>query len=289
MRGLGDPAVADRFLNPSLDHLHDPFLLADMDRAVARLERALANGERIAIHGDYDVDGITSTVILRRALEMLGGKVDPLHPRTPARRLRPAAGGDRSAARREASTSSCRSTAASAAPTPRGARASWGSTSSSPITTSPKARCRRRCRRDQSQAPRLHLSGQAPRRRRRRAEARAGAVHARRQERSGCRAFVKIAALGTLADVVPLVGENRVIARFGLESLIAGTAHHRPALAARGLGADRQDDRQLPGRVHRRAARQRRRAHEHARTSRRGSCSPPTRAWRTKPAGSPSS
>ena len=46
-----------------------------MDRAVARLEQALARGERIAIHGDYDVDGITSTVILRRALELLGGEV----------------------------------------------------------------------------------------------------------------------------------------------------------------------------------------------------------------------
>ena len=75
LRGLGDPERAERFLNPSLDHFHDPFLLADMERAVARLERALANGERIAVHGDYDVDGITSTVILRRALEMLGGKV----------------------------------------------------------------------------------------------------------------------------------------------------------------------------------------------------------------------
>ena len=46
-----------------------------MDRAVERLERALARRERIAIHGDYDVDGITSTVILRRALELLGGDV----------------------------------------------------------------------------------------------------------------------------------------------------------------------------------------------------------------------
>src|SRR4030095_14727300 len=47
LRGFGEPAVADRFLNPSLDHLHDPFLLKDMERAVTRLERALAGGERI--------------------------------------------------------------------------------------------------------------------------------------------------------------------------------------------------------------------------------------------------
>src|SRR5262249_53536327 len=66
---------AHRFLNPSLDQLHDPFRLADMDRAIVRIEEAIGRKERIAIHGDYDVDGITSTVILRRALEMLGGVV----------------------------------------------------------------------------------------------------------------------------------------------------------------------------------------------------------------------
>src|SRR5947208_14953090 len=74
-RGLSDPELAGRFLNPSLDHLHDPMLLADMGRAVDRLMTAIARKERIAIHGDYDVDGITSTVILRRALERLGADV----------------------------------------------------------------------------------------------------------------------------------------------------------------------------------------------------------------------
>ncbi len=71
-----------------------------MDRAVERLEQALARKERIAIHGDYDVDGITSTVILRRALEMLGGDVVHFIPE----RLRDGYGlqprGDRPAARR---------------------------------------------------------------------------------------------------------------------------------------------------------------------------------------------
>src|SRR4030088_1940210 len=74
-RGLSDPEQADRFLNPSLDHLHDPMLLADMSVAVDRIMVALARREKIAIHADYDVDGVTSTVILRRALELLGGNV----------------------------------------------------------------------------------------------------------------------------------------------------------------------------------------------------------------------
>src|SRR5713101_9912225 len=62
-RGLSDPEQAGRFLNPSLDHLHDPFALADMRVAVDRILGAIQRRERIAIHGDYDVDGITSTVI----------------------------------------------------------------------------------------------------------------------------------------------------------------------------------------------------------------------------------
>src|SRR6476620_11471177 len=74
-RGLADPELANRFLNPSLDHLHDPMLLADMGVAVERILRAIAQKEKIAIHGDYDVDGVTSTVILRRALELLGGNL----------------------------------------------------------------------------------------------------------------------------------------------------------------------------------------------------------------------
>src|SRR5881409_1889238 len=74
-RGLGDPELAGRFLNPSLAHLHDPMGLADMRTAVDRLFVAIARREKIAVHGDYDVDGITSTVILRRALELLGADV----------------------------------------------------------------------------------------------------------------------------------------------------------------------------------------------------------------------
>src|SRR5438034_8663670 len=74
-RGLGDPDLALRFLNPTLEHLHDPMRLADMRVAVDRIMSAVARKERIAIHGDYDVDGVTSTVMLRRALELLGADV----------------------------------------------------------------------------------------------------------------------------------------------------------------------------------------------------------------------
>ena len=75
IRGLGAPDDARRFLSPRLDDLYDPFKLAGMSTAVDRILNAISSKHRIAIHGDYDVDGVTSTVILRRALELLGADV----------------------------------------------------------------------------------------------------------------------------------------------------------------------------------------------------------------------
>ena len=80
IRGLGDLEQARRFLSPSLDDLLDPFALTDMRPAVDRILGAIERHERIAIHGDYDVDGVTSTVILRRALELLGADVTHFIP-----------------------------------------------------------------------------------------------------------------------------------------------------------------------------------------------------------------
>ena len=71
-RGFRDAASALAFLNPRIEDLHDPFLLRDMDRAVARIRTAIARKDPIEIHGDYDVDGVTSTVVLKKALEMAG-------------------------------------------------------------------------------------------------------------------------------------------------------------------------------------------------------------------------
>src|SRR6266404_3305692 len=76
LRGIETPEGADYFLNPSLSHLHDPFLMAGMDAAVRRLRAALARGEKILIYGDYDVDGTMAVVVLLTALRSLGAKVD---------------------------------------------------------------------------------------------------------------------------------------------------------------------------------------------------------------------
>lgn len=75
-RGFREPSAARNFLSPTLELLHDPFLLIGMDRAVERLLRALERKEKILVYGDYDVDGTSSVVILKKALDLAGGDVE---------------------------------------------------------------------------------------------------------------------------------------------------------------------------------------------------------------------
>jgi single-stranded-DNA-specific exonuclease len=74
-RGITEADAAFAFLNPDLAHLHDPQLMLGMDAATARLERAIAEREPVLLYGDYDVDGTTAVVLLKTAIEMLGGTV----------------------------------------------------------------------------------------------------------------------------------------------------------------------------------------------------------------------
>ena len=73
-RGIKDEDSLSRFLVPSLDDLHDPYLLHDMDKAVNRIRRAIEQGEFILVYGDYDADGMTSASILKETLEQLGAE-----------------------------------------------------------------------------------------------------------------------------------------------------------------------------------------------------------------------
>lgn len=68
-RGIGDPAVASVFFRPSLDQLHDPFLMAGMEQAVERVQKALGDDERIMVYGDYDVDGTTAVALVYSFLQ----------------------------------------------------------------------------------------------------------------------------------------------------------------------------------------------------------------------------
>lgn len=79
-RRISGPAEAEAFLNKTEDLQGDPFLLPDMEKAVARVYQALLRGETIAVYGDFDADGICGTVLLIRGLSLLGGKAIPYIP-----------------------------------------------------------------------------------------------------------------------------------------------------------------------------------------------------------------
>nr|MBA3672700.1 single-stranded-DNA-specific exonuclease RecJ [Gemmatimonadaceae bacterium] len=79
-RGHAPAETAKRYLRPRLDHLLPPDQLLDLDRAVERLVKAIRGKEVILVHGDYDVDGICSTTVLLRALQLVGAAVVPFIP-----------------------------------------------------------------------------------------------------------------------------------------------------------------------------------------------------------------
>ncbi len=76
LRGVTGAEEAQRFLSPSLSHLHSPYAMSGMAAAVERLRAALERKERILIYGDYDVDGTTAIVILVTAIRLCGGEAD---------------------------------------------------------------------------------------------------------------------------------------------------------------------------------------------------------------------
>lgn len=73
-RGIKDETSLKKFLEPSLEELHDPYLLNDMEKAVERIRHAIEQGELILIYGDYDADGMTSASIVKESLEQLGAE-----------------------------------------------------------------------------------------------------------------------------------------------------------------------------------------------------------------------
>jgi single-stranded-DNA-specific exonuclease len=228
IRGLGDLDVARRFLTPKLDDLHDPFRLAGMDVAVERILGAVARRERIAVHGDYDVDGVTSTVILRRALELLGADVMHFIPE----RLRDGYGLQPASLDRLHADGArlvisvdCGIRGIEAAERARELGIDLVITDHhEPDVELPRAFAVINPKRRDCSYPDKNLAGVGV------ALKLVQALCGRTDNAKLLPAFVKIAAIGTLADVVPLVGENRVIAKLGLGLLTKGP--HRVGLRA---------------------------------------------------------
>jgi single-stranded-DNA-specific exonuclease len=220
IRGFDDTDRARRFLSPSLDDLHDPFALADMTRAVDRILAAITRKERVAIHGDYDVDGVTSTVILRRALELLGADVVHFIPERlrdgyglqPAALDRLHAGGVRLVI-----SVDCGIRAEDAALRARALGIDLIITDHhEPDVRLPPAMAVINPKRHDCRYPDKNLAGVGV------ALKLVQALCVRSNRLRWLPAFIKVAAIGTLADVVPLTGENRIIAKLGLEMLSTG-------------------------------------------------------------------
>lgn len=219
-RGLADPAEADAFLHPSLSQLHDPFGLPDMDRAARRIADAVQAKEKIFIYGDYDVDGVTSTAVYVRALRALGAT--PIY-RVPHRKkdgydLRTA--GVQWAHEQQATlvvTSDCGIQSLEAVDLAN----SLGMTvivtdHHEPGETLPNAYAVVNPHRHDSAYPWPHLAGVGVAFKVMQAVTRLlQPLH----EAAFIQKFLDLAACGTVADVMPLLGENRVFAALGLQSL----------------------------------------------------------------------
>src|SRR3954447_8743702 len=202
--------------------------MADMRVAVDRILGAVARKERIAIHGDYDVDGITSTVILRRALELLGGDVVHFIPE----RMRDGYGLQPAAIERLHAEGvalvvsvDCGIRGAEAARRARELGVDLIITDHhEPDVELPPAFAVINPKRRDCSYPDKYLAGVGV------ALKVVQALCRKAQRESWLPGFIKVAAIGTLADVVPLVGKNRVIAKLGLDLLSRGP--HKVGLRA---------------------------------------------------------
>jgi len=221
-RGVRSPEDAQRFLAPTIDHLHSPYLMLGMRAAVERLQRAIANQEQILIYGDYDVDGTTAIVILKKAIEILGGSADFHVPHRIKEGYgmrdevieRAAANGVRlvisvdTGIRAFAAAETARQLGLDLIVSDHHLPEEHGVPHALAVLNPNQAGCDYPCK---------HLCGAGV------AFKLAQALLETRDEREArirlLPSFLKMVAIATIADAVPLVGENRVIAKLGLEGL----------------------------------------------------------------------
>ena len=217
-RGITEPATAQAFLHPSLTQLHSPHLMAGMREAVERLHRALTQHEKILIYGDYDVDGTMAVVVLLTALRMLGADVEahvphrltegygmrvPVMEEAAAKGFRVIISVDTGIREHEV-LARARELGVDCIVTDHHLPAEGDLPIACAILNPRRADCN---------YPEKSLAGVGV------AFKLAQALLGDRMTERLLQSFLKVVAIGTIADVVPLLGENRVIARFGLEAL----------------------------------------------------------------------
>ncbi len=227
-RGHRTDPDARRFLRPRLDQLLDPLLLADVGPAAARLSRALDAGETILVHGDYDVDGICAASLYTRVLRRLGAKVETFVPHRVADGYDLGEGGVRRAVEVGAGlilTGDCGILAHDAVEAAGAAGIDVIVTDHhTPGATLPAAVAVVDPKRADSGYPEAVLAGTGVAFKVCQALARARGL-----EETWLWYQLDLVALATIADLVPLRGENRVLARVGLRVL---RETRNPGLAA---------------------------------------------------------
>ncbi len=221
-RGIEEPSLAARFLTPSLDHLHDPLAMSGMKAALDRLEAAIERKEKVLIYGDYDVDGTTAIVILKTAIELAGGAAGFHVPH----RIRE--GYDmredvieRAAAdgvhliisvdmgiRAFAAAETARQAGVDLIVTDHHLPGQDGVPHAVAVVNPNQAGCGYPCKYLCGAGVAFKLAQGLLQRR----------LDARDQSRM-LMSFMKVVAIATIADAVPLLGENRVFAKLGLEGL----------------------------------------------------------------------
>src|ERR1043165_1442004 len=218
-RGHDTLESARKFLNPAHDQLHHPLLMLGMKEAVARILRAIDEGEKILIYGDYDVDGTTGTVVLRRALNLLGAKTGFHVPH----RFTEGYGIQQPALERARSEGYTLVISVDC-----GIRAfdplHWARANNLDVIVTdhhlpdedegaPPAFCVLNPNQESCNYPDKNLAGVGV------AFKLAHALFRERGRESQIAGFLKVVAIGTVADVAQLTGENRAIVALGLKDL----------------------------------------------------------------------
>lgn len=213
---------ASQFLSPSIDQLHSPYLMTGMKAAIDRLDAAIGRQEGILVYGDYDVDGTTAVVILKTAIELCGGAADFHVPHRIREGYdlrgdvieRAAAGGIRlvisvdAGTRAFAAAESARRAGVDLIITDHHLPGADGLPSAFAVVNPNQPGCEYPCKSLCGAGIAFKL-----------AQALLAKRLSSRDQKQLLLSFMKIAAIATIADSVPLVGENRVIASLGLNAL----------------------------------------------------------------------
>jgi single-stranded-DNA-specific exonuclease len=217
-RGYADPDAARAFLRPELGSLIDPWSMAGMEDAVARLTAAIDSGERVLVHGDYDVDGVCGTSLLTRALRQLGADIEPFVPHRMKHGYDFGPAGLARAVEVWASLVLTCDSGITAHETVAAARGEGidviVSDHHTPLPQLPDAVAVLNPHRPDCGYPEKVLCG---------AGVAFKLLHALYQQRGrsveDLYRYLDLVAIPTIADLVPLTGENRILARFGLKVL----------------------------------------------------------------------